>query len=167
MAKKGYLPSIDIRKLCTPSWLYFVISMIAYTIMLLQNLGRDNGSYCVGDLFCDATQTELFIIFAIKLIYILFWSWVLDLICKDGYSNISWFLVLFPIVLFFLIISILILSHQKIHTKEGNQNNKDKIINEGMQVSFNIPDALIGKTGNRGYQVGSYEPAAGISLFKF
>ena len=94
MAKKGYLPSIDIRKLCSISRFYFVLYSCLITVLLLHNLGSDNGSYYLGEL----TKTELFIIFAIKLIYILFWTWVLDLICKEGYSNISWFIIILPVL---------------------------------------------------------------------
>ena len=46
------------------------------------------------------------IIFVLNFIYVLFWTFVLDLICKAGYSELSWFIVLIPILLFFLFFGI-------------------------------------------------------------
>ena len=44
-----------------------------------------------------------FLVFVVKIIYILFWTWVLNLMCKDGHKGIAWFLVLIPFILLFLI----------------------------------------------------------------
>jgi hypothetical protein len=93
--------------LCTPAMIYFVISMIAIVIVLLQNLGNTN-SYHVGCFSCRVPNTA--IIFIIKLMYVLFWTYMLNLICKDGHSGLSWLLVLFPWILFFVIIGIMMLN---------------------------------------------------------
>jgi hypothetical protein len=50
------------------------------------------------------------LVFIIKLIYILFWTWVLNLICKDGHTNISWLLVLLPFILLFVMIGLLMIN---------------------------------------------------------
>ena len=42
------------------------------------------------------------VIFIVKILYILFWTWILNLICRDGHANIAWFLVLVPFILVFL-----------------------------------------------------------------
>jgi hypothetical protein len=97
----------SLKELCTPSLVYFVISVVSLVIMLLQNLGDDN-SYHIGNFACAVPSTTL--IFIVKLIYILFWTWVLNLICKDGHTTISWLLVFLPVILFFIIIGILLLS---------------------------------------------------------
>ena len=47
----------------------------------------------------------------VKLLYILFWTWILNLMCKAGATEIAWFLVLLPLIIFFLLISVL-LSYQ-------------------------------------------------------
>jgi hypothetical protein len=39
----------------------------------------------------------------IHFIYVVFWTWVLNLICKAGYKWLSWVLVLAPFVLIFFI----------------------------------------------------------------
>ena len=96
-----------LNQLCNPAKFYFIISMIALVIMLLQNLGYNN-SYHVGSFSCRVPSTIL--VFIVKLIYILFWTWVLNLICKDGHTGISWLLVLLPFLLLFVIIGLLMLN---------------------------------------------------------
>ncbi len=38
-----------------------------------------------------------------------FWTFVLNCICKAGYKGVSWFLVLFPFVLMFVLIALFLL----------------------------------------------------------
>ena len=96
-----------LKELCTPALVYFSISIIALVMVLLQNLGNRN-SYNIGSFSCRVPNTTL--VFIIKLIYILFWTWVLNLICKDGHTGISWLLVLLPFILFFVIIGLLLIN---------------------------------------------------------
>jgi hypothetical protein len=95
-----------LKELCTPAFLYFIISMLALFIMLMQNLGN-NDSYNFGCYSCHVPNTT--IVFIVKLIYVLFWTYVLNLICKDGHDGLSWLLVLFPFILLFVMIGILLL----------------------------------------------------------
>lgn len=95
----------SLRELCTPAALYFVVSMVALVIVIWQNLGHSN-SYHVGGFSCRVPSTFLVIVF--KLISILFWTYVLNLICKDGHVGLSWFLVLLPWVLL-LILAVLLM----------------------------------------------------------
>jgi len=92
---------VGFRNLCTPSYVYLVVSLIALVFMAIQNYGNVN-MYCLGPYSCVVSST--FLLFIIKLIYILFWTWILNLICKAGATPVSWFLVLFPFLLFFAII---------------------------------------------------------------
>jgi len=96
MAIKG------LRNLCTPAMIYLVISMAAIAVMVLQNLGSSN-TYNMGPYSVDVTSTVL--IFVVKIIYVLFWTWVLNLICDAGASSISWFLLLFPFILMFILLA--------------------------------------------------------------
>jgi hypothetical protein len=95
------------KDLCTPAMLYFVVSMIALAIVLFQNLGNKN-SYHVGSFSCRVPNTAA--IFIAKLIYVLFWTYILNLICKDGHVGLSWLLVLLPWLLLFVMIGILMLN---------------------------------------------------------
>ncbi len=96
-----------LKDLCTPSLLYFVISMISLTVVLLQNLGN-TGRYSLGSFSCRVPSTIM--VFIVKVLYILFWTWILNLICKDGYTNIAWFLVLLPFILLFIIIGMIMIN---------------------------------------------------------
>ena len=97
----------SLKDLCTPALLYFVISVFALIVVLFQNLGNTN-SYHVGSFSCRVPNTAA--IFIVKLIYILFWTYVLNLICKDGHVGLSWLLILLPWILLFVIIGILMLN---------------------------------------------------------
>jgi uncharacterized membrane protein len=97
----------SLKELCTPAFIYFIISIIALVMVLLQNMGNTN-SYNIGSFSCSVPSTAL--IFIIKLIYILFWTWILNLICKDGHVGISWLLVLLPWILLFVIIGMFMLN---------------------------------------------------------
>lgn len=96
-----------LKELCTPAALYFVISMIGLVIVLFQNLGNNN-SYNVGNFSCRVPNT--FLVFVIKFIYIIFWTYVLNLICKDGHVGISWLLVLLPFILLFVMMGLLMIN---------------------------------------------------------
>ena len=97
----------SLKDLCTPAALYFVISIIALVIVILQNLGNTH-SYNIGNFSCRVPNTVL--VFVIKFIYIVFWTYVLNLICRDGHVGISWLLVLLPFILLFVIIGLLMLN---------------------------------------------------------
>lgn len=97
----------SLKELCKPALLYFIISMLSMIVLLVQNLGN-NGLYHVGCFSCNVPSTT--VIFIVQLVYILFWTWILNLMCKDGHSGISWFLVLLPLILFFVMMGMLLLN---------------------------------------------------------
>jgi hypothetical protein len=97
----------SLKELCKPALVYFIISMVALAIVFLQNIGNSN-SYNLGSFSCRVPNTM--VVFIVKFIYVLFWTWVLNLICKDGHSGISWLLILFPFILLFVIIGLLMLN---------------------------------------------------------
>jgi hypothetical protein len=97
----------SLKELCSPAMLYFVISMISLSVALLQNLGNTD-SYNIGSFSCRVPNTVL--VFIVKLIYVLFWTYVLNLICKDGHTSLSWLLVLLPWILLFVMIGILMIN---------------------------------------------------------
>jgi hypothetical protein len=95
-----------IKKLCTPAYVYLVISVIAMIILMFQN-GGNTTKYTVGCLNCNVPSTMM--VFVAKVLYIVFWTFVLNTICKAGYKKVSWFLVLLPFVGFFLAVGALVL----------------------------------------------------------
>ena len=95
-----------IRKLCTPAYVYLVISVIAILAMMLQN-GGNNKHFCIGEYGCDVESKGA--IFIGQGLYTAFWVFVLDSICKSGHKNISWFLVLLPYILMFIGLGMIVL----------------------------------------------------------
>jgi hypothetical protein len=89
-----------LKQLCQPAYIYFVLSFIALVFSAIQNMGNSR-RYNLGSISCPVSSCM--IVFIVKILVILFWTWVLNLMCKDGHSEIAWFLVLLPFVLFFLI----------------------------------------------------------------
>ena len=110
MAVKG------LRNLCTPSYIYLVVSVIALVVMMYQNMGNVD-KYCLGSYTCNVSSTAL--IFVIKAIYILFWTWVLNLICNAGAPGVAWFVLLLPVVLLFVLLAGMMFYE---NSKEGASN---------------------------------------------
>jgi hypothetical protein len=88
---------IGLNNLCKPALAYFIISAIAFVVMGLQNLGSRD-VYCLGTYRCDRSDTAF--IFILKAVYIVFWTWILNLMCSKGYSTVAWLFVIIPFVIF-------------------------------------------------------------------
>jgi hypothetical protein len=88
-----------IKSLCTPAMVYFLVSVITLFYMILNNLGNTR-TFCMGDYDCPVDNIN--VIYFMKTVYLLFVTIVLDSLCKNGYAGISWFLVFFPIMFFFV-----------------------------------------------------------------
>lgn len=99
--------TFDIHKMCTPASVYFWVSIIGVIIIAIQNI-HNSTSYHIGDFSCKVPNTMF--IFLIKCIYILFWTYILNLICKDGHKNLSWLLVLMPWISGLAIIGIVMMN---------------------------------------------------------
>ena len=67
------------RELCTPAKIYFAIAVIAAVFALFNGVGV----IAVG----------------INLVFGFIWTFVLGWLCKKGFTNISWFLVLLPYII--------------------------------------------------------------------
>lgn len=91
----------NIQGLCTPSYLYLVLSAVGLLVSAFQNVGNSR-RYHLGTMSCSVPSCWL--VFALKVVYVLFWTWVLQLICKAGYPEISWLLILLPFILLFLVV---------------------------------------------------------------
>jgi hypothetical protein len=104
----------SVKQLCTPAYIYFLLSVIGIIIAIIQNVGN-SGVYCLGSMRVPVPSTIM--VFVVKIIGILFWTWILNLMCKDGHKEIAWFLVLLPFVLLFFMMG----------TAEGFQNSSSDI----------------------------------------
>lgn len=84
--------SATFKSLCLPSKVYLVLAFIGIIVSVL-----------------FPTISKFSLLFQlIHLVYIIFWTWILNLICKAGYKVISWILVLAPFVLVFLLFTFLL-----------------------------------------------------------
>ena len=107
-----------LKELCTPAFIYFILSVIGILIAAVSNLRSKSNMYTLGNFSTPVPHTGL--VFIVKLIYILFWTWILNLMCKDGHKNIAWFLVLLPFILMFVIIgSVMMYQKDKKVLREG------------------------------------------------
>lgn len=95
-----------LKNLCTPALLYLVISFSAIFVMALQNYTNEK-VYCLGYYSCNVPS--VYLVFLVKIIYVVFWTWILNLICRSGSPIISWLLVLFPLILFFVLLGAMLL----------------------------------------------------------
>ena len=96
-----------LKDLCSPAAVYFILSIIGLVLIFFQNLGNKY-SYNIGSFSCRVPNTMLVLV--VKLIYILFWTWILNLMCKDGHKEISWLLVLLPWLTTLVAIGIIIMN---------------------------------------------------------
>ena len=84
--------------LCAPALTYIVISLVALLATWVQN--RQNTTmYCVGSVSCPVQNTTY--VFVLKIMWFLFWTWVLNVMCAKGYKTVAWMLVAIPLLVFF------------------------------------------------------------------
>lgn len=96
----GNIPGL--KNLCNPAEFYLVVSVIALVAMAFQNYGN-NQLYCIGLYSCDTPNVMM--VFILKLLYVLFWTWILNILCRGGAPGLAWFLVLIPYILLFIFIA--------------------------------------------------------------
>jgi hypothetical protein len=97
----------SLKELCTPAYVYFILSVIGIIMSVIQNMGNKN-IYKMG--LYSARVPSTLLVFIVKIVYILFWTWILNLICKDGHKGIAWFLVLIPFILLFVIMGLVMVN---------------------------------------------------------
>lgn len=70
---------LSFNKLCTPAQIYFALTILATVLAIFQRVP----------------------IFAVlmKLFFAFGWTYILNMLCSNGYKNVSWFLVLFPYIM--------------------------------------------------------------------
>ena len=86
----------QLKNLCTPAHLYLVISVVGLIVSMIQNSGNTS-TYCLGPASCGVPDVKM--VFLGQAVYIALWTYVLQQICKSGYKNVSWFIVLIPFIL--------------------------------------------------------------------
>jgi len=90
-----------IQSLCTPAFIFFILSVLSLFVMLFDNL-ENTHHYCFGNVSCNVANTST--IFIVEILFIIFWTWFLNAICSRGYVNVAWFILLFPYILLFALL---------------------------------------------------------------
>ena len=91
--------------LCKPAQFYLVISLAAFVVVILQNMGATN-TFTLG--VYSSPHGMPWLILLLNALYILVWTWMLNVICKIN-PKISWVIVLFPFVLLFIALGMVVL----------------------------------------------------------
>ena len=119
-----------VRNLCTPAFVYFMVSAGFIAATILQNLiAGNNSKYLLGTFECPVVNCAM--VFVAKLVYVAFWTWMLDLMCRDGHSAIAWIILLFPLIMMFLMIAAgMILSTRNANNNGNNNKKNDKVTRE-------------------------------------
>jgi hypothetical protein len=94
--------------LCAPALLYLIIAGVCLLMVAFQNFGNNN-LLTIGNYNSKVHNTTLIIV--IKALCILFWTWILNIICRAGYKWVSWLLVLLPFILAFFMMWVVASSH--------------------------------------------------------
>ena len=84
--------------LCAPALVYLAISLVALLVSWVQNHQNTN-VYCVGHVSCPVQNTVY--VFILKIMWFLFWAWILNVLCTKGYTTVAWVLVAIPFMVFF------------------------------------------------------------------
>ena len=103
----------EIKKLCTPAYIYLILSSFALMFQIVQN-GFQNGNnkqkYCLGEYECKVDN--ILPIFIAQGLYIIVWTFILNAICEAGYTTASWIILFFPVILLAILLGILLLTNQ-------------------------------------------------------
>jgi hypothetical protein len=108
--------------LCPPAKFYLIISVVYYILILLQNVGSHNRFY-LGSYSCSHSNPG--IILMINALYILLWTWILNLICTVN-KTISWVIVLFPVILLFISLGIVMIRGIELEGMSSSCNSTQK-----------------------------------------
>lgn len=91
-------------KYCTPARIYLGISVIAITSIVIQNLlNKNNNELCIGMHKCSMEHKSLVLVF--KILYMFFWAWLLNNLCKKGLKKLAWAILLIPFLLIAIIMA--------------------------------------------------------------
>lgn len=81
---------IQIKKFCTPALVYFMLSITSILLITIFTLTNKK---------LKSKRLMIMNVLLIHFVSVLFWSFILNLICKYVDVRVSWFLVLFPYIM--------------------------------------------------------------------
>ena len=106
---------------CRPSLIYLGISVFGLIVIIVQNLILGNSKeLCVGSMKCPFSHK--FLLLGFKLLYIAFWTWFLNFLCRKGLTNLSWFLLLIPFLIAAILVAVLIYTTSHLEQKQQHSS---------------------------------------------
>lgn len=87
----------NIRGLCTPAKTYLFVNVFILILLLIQNGSASSDMLCLGNYECYVENKWVSLIS--NGIYIAFWTFVFNLMCRQGYTKFAWFLFFLPFIL--------------------------------------------------------------------
>jgi hypothetical protein len=94
-------PLPGLNRLCSPALAYLVLSLATVATMYFHHLGDPN-SYCIGRYTCNVASVSM--LYIMKIVYVLFWTWILNILCREQYETVAWILVFIPYLLMLIFI---------------------------------------------------------------
>jgi hypothetical protein len=82
---------MQLPHICLPAKVNIIVSLISFVLIIISTA------------LSNSETVFSFISWIFYLLHCIFWTWILNLLCINGYSYISWFIVLLPWLIFFVI----------------------------------------------------------------
>ena len=100
-------------KLCSPAKFYAILSAFYFMLMIFQNIG--SSKFCLGIYSCSSNP---FPVLLGNALYIILWTWLLNIICQFS-PTLSWFIVLIPYLLVFILMGFLFEATRDLREHKG------------------------------------------------
>lgn len=113
----------EIRKLCTPAMVYFLLSVFSLFMLIFSNR-KNVSTLCMGNYTCPIES--LLTVYLVKLVYLSIVTIILDSLCKNGYTSISWFLLFLPLIFYFVALGLFMV----------NRNSTIIVVEQEQKKSF-------------------------------
>lgn len=97
--------------LCNPALLYFILAIMSILMLIVKK----------------ATAIAIMS----NIIWVIIWTWFLNLVCNKGFTTISWILVLAPYVVGFIALMTGVVSIsdvQEIQKQQETENKKENLV---------------------------------------
>tara|TARA_Y100001954_G_C15508986_1_gene453661 strand:+ start:245 stop:571 length:327 start_codon:yes stop_codon:yes gene_type:complete len=85
-----------IQNYCTPAKAYLFLTVITIAFTLVSNIGSTH-TFNLGYIKAYVGNTYLAIL--LEIIWLFVFAWFIDWLCRNGSTNIAWFIFLFPFLL--------------------------------------------------------------------
>ncbi len=114
----------SIKNLCTPALVYLVLSTLSFLGMFSQNCTNNPNKLTVGNVESEIPCNNA-LVFIIQFIYILVFTFLLNMLCRKGYKTLAWIILFFPLLAMFGFIILFIVFFGTLFTFAGKEGVGD------------------------------------------